>query len=177
MLPLCSVGSVLFFLAPYIIPHYMAVEATLAEKSSYFVIASIPSLWVLAAVRVVQKYLQAQNIMAPSMVCGVIGVVTVFVANLIFIYAADGGYIGCAFGMLLSRLVNLVSLLYYVGKHPSTDVSVHVWLVAVGAWDIVKGTPPSHPMFREQIRKADLDRDEDAEDAPLMELTDMQVCE
>lgn len=172
IIPWCLLASLLFLLSPYIIPHYMAVEVQLAEKASYFVIISMPSLWTLAISRVVQKYLQAQAIMTPSMICGLIGLIVVFLANLMFIFAADGGYVGCAFGMLFSRLIMLVFLLYYVSTHPSIDVSISVWLVVAGAWGVLNGNPPEHPMFVEHIRKLGLDRDaaDKEEDSPLLRL-------
>lgn len=170
LVPLCLVATVLFVLAPYIIPHYMAVEVHLAKKAGYFVMISIPTVWALAGFRVVQKYLQAQSIMVPSMVCGGLSLVVVFVLNLIFVFALDGGYVGSAFSLLLTRMIMLGCLLYYVSAHPSVDVSVSIGSAASGAWNIMCGIAPRHAMFREQIIRIGLDRDEDDdhENTPLV---------
>lgn len=147
MVPLCVLASILLLLAPYIIPHYMAVEPELAERAGFFAIILIPSLWTLSAFRVLQKYLQSQNIMKPSMFAGVLGIMVNFVVNLIFVFGAQGGYVGCAFGMFLTRMILLLWLLRYVYMHPSIDVSINLWQAAVGVRDIMTGVVPRSALF------------------------------
>jgi hypothetical protein len=127
----------------------MGVEPELAQKSGYFAIILIPVLWTTAVIRVLQKYLQAQNIMNPSMVSGALGLVVNLIVNCLLLFISKGGYIGVAFTLCFTRLVMLLYLVYYISNHPSIDVSVSVWFVAVGFIDIISGIAPKHTMFKQ----------------------------
>ena len=70
---LCVFATLVSLFAEPIIGTGLLIHYHMATKAAVHVYLLMPGIWCLAAFRVIQKYLQAQNIMTPSIVSSLIG--------------------------------------------------------------------------------------------------------
>lgn len=117
---LSTIGTVLFCFSSVFSHHLFFLSDHVVYKSSLYLLILIPSLWSMSIFRVIQKYLQAQNIMNPSILVLVIGNIINFVLNYIFMYATDIGFKGCAISTSITRSMMAMMMLYYIVKLSNT---------------------------------------------------------
>ena len=78
---------------------------------------SIPTLWFQTGFRIIQKYLQSQQIMSATVSCGVIGLTINCIGNLILMYMFGMGFIGCILATMIARFSMLVGIVYHLKTH------------------------------------------------------------
>ena len=65
----------------------------------------------------VQKYLQAQDVMTATVACGLIGLVVNIMGNLILMYILGMDFIGCILATMIARFSMLISVCYHLKTH------------------------------------------------------------
>jgi Na+-driven multidrug efflux pump len=111
---LCLIFSLTFVFSPFIIRYVFLTKPHIADKAIAHIFLLLPAFWFHAFYRVVQKYLQSQLLMIPTLLCTVLGVVCNIIANYVLMYQLGIGFWGCGIGTSLSRLVMLVALYRYM---------------------------------------------------------------
>ena len=74
VLALCTISTILFFFSPWIIEYGFSVKYHVSSKAAQHIMLMLPALWCHGIYRVMQKYLQPQNIMAPALISCTIGI-------------------------------------------------------------------------------------------------------
>ena len=115
---LCTLGTILSCFSYMIFVNVFQIAQHLAVKATIHVVLLIPNLWLLTGFRILQKYLMAQNILVPVVVCMLIGTCVNAFADFILISVVQLGFIGCGIATTLSRATMLVALFYYVMRQP-----------------------------------------------------------
>lgn len=110
---LCTVASIPFLFVEEILGQLFWMPYHLKTKASVHIYLLLPGLWFLAFSRVLQKYMQAQNIMTPGLTAGLIGNGINILCNYIFIYLFQFGFAGCGLATSIARL----SMFVYMSLH------------------------------------------------------------
>jgi MATE family multidrug resistance protein len=115
-LMLCCVYTVLFVMSPWIIQNLMFVPYHIAHKASQLLLCLIPALWFHSMSRVVQKYLQMQGVMLPTLTYSVVGITANALCDYLFMYVFGWGFVGCGIATSLARLAMLWVLALHLEK-------------------------------------------------------------
>ena len=124
VLLLCAGTSVACILAEPILGELFMLPYHLKTKAAVHVYLLLPGLWFLAASRVLQKYLQAQQVMSPGIVASLVGNGVNILGNYVFIYVFGFGFAGCGLATTVARLASLVVLLRIIWKRDEFGVIV-----------------------------------------------------
>ena len=118
------------------------IKYHVAHKAAIYVLLSLPSLYLLAAYRVLQKYFHAQGVYVPSMVGAAVGNLANAALNFLLIFAAGLGLWGCVLSTALSRLLMVATLLYHVYLHVDDSCRLELRLLsttrAIRAYRVVR---------------------------------------
>ena len=128
---LCAMGTVLFCFSYMVFVDVFQVATHIAFKGTIHVLLLIPNLWLLAAFRVLQKYLMAQDNLQPVVVCTLLGSIIKLVTTYVLVDAVHLGFMGSGLATLATRACMLAGLVYYVVRRPDyTDMRTEVLAIA-----------------------------------------------
>jgi hypothetical protein len=128
---LCAMGTVLFCFSYMVFVDVFQVATHIAFKGTIHVLLLIPNLWLLAAFRVLQKYLMAQDNLQPVVVCTLLGSIIKLVTTYVLVDAVHLGFMGSGLATSATRACMLAGLVYYVVRRPDyTDMRTEVLAIA-----------------------------------------------
>ena len=128
---LCAMGTVLFCFAYMVFVDVFQVATHIAFKGTIHVLLLIPNLWLLAAFRVLQKYLMAQDNLQPVVVCTLLGTVLKGLFTYVLVDVVRLGFLGSGLATSASRGCMLACLVYHIVRQPEyTDMRTEVVAIA-----------------------------------------------
>lgn len=102
--------------------HLVVKDASIAREAGLFALRLIPGLFPLYWYRVLSKYLQIQNIMAPTVAIGILANGVNVACNWGLMYQAEWGIAGSAWATTLTRTSQFIMMLMYMLWKKNTDL-------------------------------------------------------